>query len=455
MQVASRPRFTTGAALVGASLVVASTVSPAPDIHLPDLHLPAIRTAEVDLAAAVNPLEIYSQVLQSALANVGTLAENAQPGVLLNQLLANGLNTVTTVGGGVATALTTQVPQLVQTAATQLVAGNVEGAANALLQIPLAVGLPALPALLNPLQSVANVIKAFTADPLATELLLSGFIAPLISTPAAAATAIQNVIGAVGTGNPAAVVGALLGAPATVVDGLLNGGYGPDLAPLTGLSGIIVKAGGLLSSSSLSIDPNGNIVVGTGGPIAALEQVLQKIASAIAPQASTAVKTAQADVASIPSAAAPTVTLTTGSTAASAPAKPETSAETGTDGKATDTPAQTPESTDTTKSATTTPESSSEGAESSSTAKDSTTKTESTEASDGTKPTDTGADVTTGNKVEPHNTAGSDTPKSGDAASATSSHESTTEQSGTTTKTTSGDADKGAHTEADAHTAKK
>jgi hypothetical protein len=63
--------------------------------------------------------------------------------------------------------------------------------------------------------------------------------------------------------------------------------------------------------------------------------------------------------------------------------------------------------------------------------------------------------VTTGNKVEPHNTAGSDTPKSGDAASATSSHESTTEQSGTTTKTTSGDADKGVHTEADAHTAKK
>jgi len=31
-----------------------------------------------------------------------------------------------------------------------------------------------------------------------------------------------------------AVVGALLGAPATVVDGLLNGGYGPDLGPLVG-----------------------------------------------------------------------------------------------------------------------------------------------------------------------------------------------------------------------------
>jgi hypothetical protein len=453
MQVAARPRFAAGVALVGASLVVASTVTPVPDIHLPDVHLPAIRTAEVDLAAAVNPLELYSQVLQSALANVSTLAENAEPGVLIKQLLANALNTATTVGGGVASALTTQVPQLVQTAVTQLVAGNVAGATNALLQIPLAVGLPVLPALLNPLQSVANVINAFTADPLATELLLSGFIAPLISTPAAAATAIQNVIGAVGTGNPVAVVGALLGAPATVLDGLLNGGYGPDLGPLTGLAGVIVKAGGLLSSSSLSIDSNGNIVVGTGGPIAALEQVLQKIATAIAPAAATttvkaAVKAAPAEVASVPSSAATTVTLTTGSTAASAPAKTETSADT----SAAEAPVSKPESTETSKPATT-PATASDEAESSSTTKDSTTKTDSTDASGATKPADTGADVTTGNKAEPHTTTGSDTPKSGDTASSAASHESTTEQSGTTTKTTSGDSDKGAHTEA--HAGKK
>lgn len=456
MQVAARPRFAAGVALVGASLVVASTVTPVPDIHLPDVHLPAIRTAEVHLAAAVNPLELYSQVLQTALANVGTLAENAQPGVLIKQLLANGLNTVTTVGGGVATALTTQVPQLVQTAVTQLVAGNVAGAANALLQIPLAVGLPALPALLNPLESIANVIKAFTADPLATELLLSGFIAPLISTPAAAATAIQNVIGAVGTGNPLAVVGALLGAPATIADGLLNGGYGPDLAPLTGLAGVIVKAGGLLSSPSLSIDPSGNIVVGTGGPIAALAQVLQKIATAIAPPP--AVKAAPADPASVPSAAATTVTLSTGSTAASAPAKTTTVAEPAVDASSTETSAAKPEGTETTKSSTA-PASVSADIESPSTTKDSTTKTDSKEPAGATKPTDTGADVTTGNKVEPKTSTGSESAKPGDATSSAGSPEKTAEQPGTTAKATSGDpekpSDKGAHAEAHAHTAKK
>jgi hypothetical protein len=423
MQVAVRPRLTAGVALVGASLVVASTVAPVPDIHLPDMHLPALRTAEVGLAAAVNPLEVYAQVLQTALANAGVLAANAKPGQVLEQLLANGLNNVTTVGGGVATALTTEVPQLVQTAVTQIVAGNVAGAANALLQIPLAVGLPALPALLNPLQSVANVIKAFTADPLATELLVGGLLAPLISTPAAAATAIQNVISAAGTGNPMAVVGALLGAPATVADGLLNGGYGPDLGPLVG-STIPVKAGGLLSSAGLIFTPDGNFFVNTGGPIAAIEQILQKIAGALAPQAPTAaVKAAPADVASVPKAAPTTVTLTTGSTAVTAPAKATESTAA--------TPAASPGTT-----------------ESTSTTKDSTPKPETTEPSTEAKPSDKGTDVTTGNKVEPKTDGGSEaSTKSGDESTSTATHESTTEKAGATSATsaaTSGAAEKGA-----------
>jgi len=52
MEVASRPRFTAGIALVGAGIVAASTVSPVSHIHLQDVHLPALRTVEVDLAAA-------------------------------------------------------------------------------------------------------------------------------------------------------------------------------------------------------------------------------------------------------------------------------------------------------------------------------------------------------------------------------------------------------------------
>lgn len=383
MQVASRPRFTTGVALVGASLVVASTVAPVADVHLPDIHLPAIRTMDVDLAAAVNPLAIYSQVLHDALTNVSTLAENAKPGQVLQAILANQLNSAGTLGaalgatGGAVGGALAQLPQTVQTAVGQLAAGNVAGAANALLQIPLTLGLPLqniLPALATiitkPLENIVNVVKAFTGDTLGTELILAGFIGPLISTPAAAATAVQNVISAVGTGNPIAVVGALLGAPATVADGLLNGGYGPDLGPLVD-SPFPVKAGGLLSSSTLVFNPDGSFFFNTGGPIAALEQVLAKIAGALAPKTPVAVKTA--DVASVPSTAATTVTVSTGVTA---PTKEATTAVEATASK--------PSSKGSTTS------------ESPSTTTDSKSQTDST-----TKPTDTGVDVTSGNKAEP------------------------------------------------------
>jgi hypothetical protein len=316
MHVAVRPPLAAGVALVGASVIAASSMAPLPNAHLPEL-LPAIRTAEVNLAAAVDPFTIYSQVLQDALANVSSLVTNAQPGQVLSAILGNQIGNLTSVGGAVATALTT-LPQAVQTAVGQLAAGNLEGAANTLLGIPLAVGLPALSGLLNPLKSVENVINAFTSDSLGTELILAGFIAPLISTPAAAVAAVQNVVSALGTANPAAILGAVLSAPATVADGLINGGYGPNLAPLTGVTGIIVTAGGLLSSATLGVDSSGNFTVGTGGPIAALEQVLKKIATALAPQTTAA--TTAAHVTSIPSSAATTVTLKTASTAASVPA---------------------------------------------------------------------------------------------------------------------------------------
>ena len=431
MQVAVRPRLTAGVALVGASLVVASTVAPVPDVHLPELHLPSIRTAEVDLAAAVNPLEVYSKVLQDALANIGTLTENTHPGQVLSQVLANQLGGVATIGtalgasGGAIGGALAQVPALAQTAIGQLAAGNVSGAADSLAQIPLALGLPivdlvpALEQLLTkPLETLVNVVNAFTSDTLGTELILSGFIGPLISTPAAAATAVQNVIGAVGTGNPVAVVGALLGAPATVADGLLNGGFGPDLGPLVG-SPFPVKAGGLLSSPNLVFNPDGTVFLNTGGPVAALQQVLQKIATALAPEA--AVKAAQPDVASIPSAAATTVTLTTGSTAASPPANTTPAAESGTE-----TSASKPEATAEAGA----PAAANDAAKSASTTKDSTSKDDSTDA----KPTDKGTDVTTGNKVEPKTDSGSEATKSDDASSSTTSGPAET----------SGTADKGA-----------
>ena len=454
-----RPHVAAGVAFVGASVIAAAAVTPMPEIHLPDVQLPSIHVAEVNLAALANPLEVYAQVFQTALTNTNTLIENTVPGQLLNQILQNQvgsaatlLSGLSTAGGGIAAAAT-QVPAALATAVNQLTAGNVEGAVNTLLGIPLNVIAPAtglLPVLqtvlTQPLTNLVNVVNAFTKDAQSTLLAVSGFIAPLISTPAAAAVAIQNVINAVGTGDLGAVANAVLTAPATIVDGLLNGGYGPNLGPLAGLpegSGVIVKAGGLLSSSQITVDGNGNLVVTTGGPFAALQQVLKMITQAIKPPAPTTTIT------SLPTAAAATITLTTA---------PATTTDTTTPAASADKPAVT----DKTPS---TPVSTKDGSESTSAPTDSTTNTPSktetdtstktpaetptktpsetpVKASPTTKPTSSAPDVTTGNKVEPGTTAGADAPKSNGSNTATTEKDGTP-AAGSTTATTGG-AEKGA-----------
>jgi hypothetical protein len=322
MQVAARPRFTAGVALVGAGVIAASTMVPAPDIHLPDVHLPSIRTIDVGLAAAVNPLDVYGKVIQDALANGTAIFDAAKPGQLLTQIFANQMGDAGALGealqhagGTIGTALTTQIPALLQTALGQLSAGNLVGATDSVLQIPLIIGLPAadvLPALgqllTKPLANLVNVVNAFTAPSVENLLVISGLIAPLISTPGAAAAAVQNVINAVGAGDPAAVVNAILTAPATVVDGFLNGGYGPDLGPLT-TPGIVVKAGGLLSSAGLIFNDDGTYYVKTGGPLAAFEQILNRIVAAITPPKPATTLTAATDVSAIPSTSPTTVSL--------------------------------------------------------------------------------------------------------------------------------------------------
>ncbi|OBF41046.1 hypothetical protein A5724_05580 [Mycobacterium sp. ACS1612] len=430
-------------------------MAPVSDVHLPDLHLPTVRSMEVDLAAAVNPLAIYSQVLQDALANIQTLGENFKPGQVLQAILANQLSGVNGVGtalgqtGSDLGAVVAQLPATVQTVVSQLAAGNISGATNTLLTVPVEAVLPLqnlLPALTNlvtqPMQNLVNVVHAFTNDTLGTQLILAGLIAPLISTPAAAATAVQNVIGAVASGNPAAAVSALIAAPATIADGFLNGGFGPDLGPLVN-SPFPVIAGGLLSSSTLNINPDGTIDVGTGGPLAAIETALAKIVMALKPTTTAttaAVKTAAvktAEVATVPAATAPTVTLSTGSTAA-LPAKEATPAD-----SATEAPAQKPASTDTKSTAT----------ESTDTTKDS---TDSTTKPESTKSTDASTDATTGNKVDPKPTSGSESSKSGsstdsgtthDATSSATTHDATSSATGTSASSstaTSGGAQKSA-----------
>ena len=426
MQVASRPRFAAGVALVGASVVVASTVSPVRDIHLPDIHLPALRTAEINLAAAT-----YAEVFQEAAANAQALLTTfkANPTPILSQIAKNQVTTLEnlmaglqTTGGAISTALTTTVPPLLQAARTDLTSGNVEGAINNVLGATLAVAFPItglIPTLsaafTQPLTNLVNAVNAVQAGGVLSPLSLAviGLLGPALSGAGAFGVAVDNVGSAIPEG-PAAVVHAIANGPAVILDGVLNGGYGPDLSALAGLAGagITVVAGGLLSGG-LNITSTDPLTVQLPGTINSLQALGQAIANAIAPQATATADVKSATLAApsaLPAAAAKTITLKTGSAVAAIRAK---AAETRAG------------------SSTSTSEKSTDGAESTGTTKDSTSKPDSTDASTVKTPADKGNDVTTGNKTEPGSTAGSDAPKSGDNGSA-ASHETATGHAGTT-----------------------
>ncbi|AQT79589.1 hypothetical protein B1R94_10345 [Mycolicibacterium litorale] len=278
-------------ALVGAGILAASPIA-AP---VPDLHLPAIHVDATTLMAAVSPADTYKQVFETAVTNIQALVADADPGEVIKQVVANQISALTTLGAGlntagagVVTALTSSVPQLLNTVFTQLAAGDVQGATNALLTVPLVVAQPLInlvPSIVafnvQPIQNLIKVAGVFS-DPLQDALYAVGLLGPVISGLGAAGAAVQGVVDAVGTGDPQQIANAILTGPAVIADGLLNGGYGPDLGPLVG-PGLKVLAGGLFSKGGLSLDPSGDIVLNVAGPVATLQQLAHQIATAITP----------------------------------------------------------------------------------------------------------------------------------------------------------------------------
>lgn len=95
MHVASRSYLATGAALVSASAIAVSPIAP----PVPDLQLPAIHasSASVALSAAVNPLQTWSAVIETSLANFNAIGQRwlDDPAPLLRQILANQLQMAT------------------------------------------------------------------------------------------------------------------------------------------------------------------------------------------------------------------------------------------------------------------------------------------------------------------------------------------------------------------------
>ena len=300
MHTAVRSPLTAGVALVGAgAIAVSPLVVPPDDI---DIAVPRITSAAVDLMA--NPLAIYGQAIGDALTNAGLLVqrftdiagptlspafleflagvgtENAtalvdflNPASLIEY--ANGLpatiqtystalqSFIQTVGDRVPT----QVPAALEEALGLLAQGDFQGAVNTLLSIPLdLVGLDILAPLgateaflnaLLPLPIVADVAEAALGGLLpginGAGLFLA-LVAPVVNLGGALGTGVQGVIDAVEAGDPEGVVNAMIAVPGTIVDGVLNGGYGPGLPILgTPFPGLLSPPGALLGIGSGTI----------------------------------------------------------------------------------------------------------------------------------------------------------------------------------------------------------
>jgi hypothetical protein len=243
-----------------------------------------VASAAVQLTA--NPLEIYGQAISTALADAAPIVERVTDIVgstlsveFLAFLAESGLENATAAVGllnplamvnwvaGIpgATAefadvlvpfvgdllanLATSVPAGLTTALGLLAAGDVEGAINTIVGIPLDMPIPVLIGLLGVLTQTSPFLEAVLPPiPVLQDIFVDGLVGnslavllggagPLVNLPGAIGAGIQGVIDAALAGDPLTAAAAVVAIPGLILDGVLNGGYGPAslLGTLPGL----------------------------------------------------------------------------------------------------------------------------------------------------------------------------------------------------------------------------
>lgn len=292
MEVAARSRLLAGAALVGAGALVAAPIQPVPDTGASPIIQSA--TPAVELAALVNPIELWSTVISQALANTGELAgivlDNPAPiagKVIDNQLITADVLTmfVTKFGVGAFDGIAS-LPAALQASFDAILAGQIYdgtfGIMTALLS-PVVVGaLTALEGmddlvavLQNPLLNTANVIGTVISMPTLIGVglpLLTEVLSPVLQ----AGFTGQAIHDGVTAGDFEAVADALISFPSDLVGTFLNG--------------------------TTVFEPNTNGILGVpSGLVASLLSVRRAIADAIQPPALTPPDAARGESAPEPS----------------------------------------------------------------------------------------------------------------------------------------------------------
>ena len=201
MRLALRPYVTTGVALVGAAVIVASPVAPPP----PDIQVaaPAVTTAKVQLAADFVTLFVDTAT------NLGLLFDQAS-----FEYVVQGTNPPETD--------TTFTPNLIAIGENgQDIVQGILAAITSGEPLPDVVDavLEAITIPIDNFLAVADIVL----DPEFIRFAANVLVGPLFSTVFATGEAIENVLD---PNTPEDFVPALINFVPTVLDGLLNGGYG-------------------------------------------------------------------------------------------------------------------------------------------------------------------------------------------------------------------------------------
>jgi hypothetical protein len=179
----------------------------------------------------------------------------------------------------------------------QLTANEIETAVNKLVFVATKAGV-SVAQLTTPL--VARILGI--PEPQAAAFLAVGTIGllgPLISGTGAVGTALQDVVDSDGLED---LVLNLIGAPGTIIDGLVNGNYGPNLAPIiTSLTlPYAILAGGLINPGNLPLPVFSPPPWTVPGTIPTLQGLVEQLFGLFSPAAAMNVQNVSALAAPVP-----------------------------------------------------------------------------------------------------------------------------------------------------------
>lgn len=252
MQLAIRSTFTAGVALASAAVIAVSPISPVAP-RLADATISAIHTssAAVELTGVTYPTTSWPEVFGTTFNNIAHIGGDlaGAPFPILQQVIANQVANGQLLFSSIDAAAMSYIrfftsaadyqgPYWVREAATNLLAGNISGAAanvSTILFRLFAFANPLINIMQIPIGMSQNLVNAFATVPQILMPLGLSVLNPIEGAINASGDIAQSVLNAINAGDPIGALSAVINAPAVLAGAILNGYYNDLAGGTTGL----------------------------------------------------------------------------------------------------------------------------------------------------------------------------------------------------------------------------